>query len=95
MELSKSLVEVEEVLRYLVEDERRKIPREVFEFINKNKDKEYEWYIDKSKKLQEQSLSDEAVAILAYINMEYLLNSKQKRLMKEFYELYDRMNSNN
>ena len=95
MELSKSLVEVDEVLKYLVEDERRKIPREVFEFINKNKDKEYEWYIDKSKKLQEQSLSDEAVAILAYINMEYLLNSKQKRLMKEFYELYDRMNSNN
>ena len=43
MELSKSLVEVEEVLKYLVEDEKRKIPREVFDFINKNKDNIYEW----------------------------------------------------
>jgi len=95
MELSKSLVQVEEVLKYLVEDEKRKIPREVFEFINKNKDKEYEWNIDKSKKLQEQNLSDEAIAILAYINMKYLLNNEQKELMEKFYELYDKMNDNN
>ena len=95
MELSKSLVQVEEVLKYLVEDEKRKIPREVFEFINKNKDKEYEWKIDKSKKLQEQNLSDEAIAILAYINMKYLLNNAQKELMEKFYELYDKMNDNN
>lgn len=95
MELSKSLVEVEEVLKYLVEDEKRKIPREVFDFINKNKDNIYEWKIDKSKKLQEQNLSDEAVAILAYINMKYLLNSEQKELMEQFYELYDIMNNNN
>lgn len=93
MELSKSLVEVEEVLKYLVEDEKRKIPKEVFDFINKNKDSTYEWKIDKSKKLQDQNLSDETVAILAYINMKYLLNTKQKELMEQFYELYDKMNN--
>ena len=93
MDLSKSLVEVEEVLKYLVEDEKRKIPREVFDFITKNKDNTYQWKIDKSKKLQEQNLSDEAVAILAYINMKYLLNNEQKELMEKFYELYDKMNN--
>ena len=95
MELSKGLVEVEEVLKYLVEDERRKIPKEVFDFIAKNKDNTYQWKIDKSKKLQDQNLSDEAAAILAYINMKYLLNSAQKELMEKFYELYDKMNNNN
>lgn len=93
MELSKSLVEVEEVLKYLVEDEKRKIPKEVFDFINQNKDSTYEWKIDKSKKLQDQNLSDETAAILAYINMKYLLNTKQKELMEHFYELHDKMNN--
>lgn len=93
MKLSKSLVEVEEVLKYLVENEKRKIPNDIFDFINKNKDPKYEWHIDKKKKLQDQNLSDEAIAILAYINMKYLLNNEQKELMAQFYELYDKLNN--
>ncbi len=87
MDLAKSLVEVWEVLKYLVQNERKKIPKEIFEFIDKNKDKEYTWEIDKTKKLEEQNLSDEALAILAYINTEYLLNPDQKKLMQKFYDL--------
>lgn len=90
MELGKRLVEVEEVLKYLVEDERRKIPEEIFKFIAKNKDKEYTWEIDKTKKLQEQDLPDATLAILAYISTKYLFTEEQRKLMEQFYELNDR-----
>ena len=41
MDFAKRLVEVEEVLKYLSEEEREKIPNSVFEYIEKNKDKYY------------------------------------------------------
>ena len=53
MNFEKALVEVEEILKYLVDYERQKIPNEVFEFITKNKDKNYNWELDKTKKLNE------------------------------------------
>lgn len=91
MDLGKRLVEVEEVLKYLSEEEKKKIPNKVFEFINKNKAKDYKWQIDKSKSLSEQELSDDTYAILAYISMEYLYNDEQKKLMKQIYDLNDRI----
>ena len=57
MDINKALVEVQEVLKYLVEDEKIKIPEEMWDFIEKNKDNQYIWNIDKSKKLQEQNMS--------------------------------------
>lgn len=89
MELAKRLVEVEEILKYLTKEEKNKIPNNVFEFIQKNKDKEYKWEIDKSKALVEQEVSEDTFAILAYISMEYLFNAEQKKLMKQFYDLND------
>ena len=37
MDFAKRLVEVEEVLKYLSEEDRGKIPNSVFEYIEKNK----------------------------------------------------------
>jgi len=91
MDFAKRLVEVEEVLKYLSEEDRGKIPNSVFEYIEKNKDKYYKWEIDKSKSLAEQELSEDTFAILAYISMEYLFNDEQKKLMKQFYELNDKI----
>jgi hypothetical protein len=94
MDFAKRLVEVEEVLKYLSEEDRGKIPNSVFEYIEKNKDKYYKWEIDKSKSLAEQELSEDTFAILAYISMEYLFNDEQKKLMKQFYELNDKTKYN-
>ena len=91
MDLGKRLVEVEEVLKYLTKEDKNKIPNKVFEFIQKNKDKEYKWEIDKSKALAQQELSEDTFAILAYISMEYLFNAEQKELMKQFYDLNDKI----
>lgn len=90
MNFAKALVEVDEVLKYLVDYERKKIPNEVFEFITKNKDKNYKWKLDKSKKLNEQNLMEETLGILAYINMKYLLTNEQSRLMEKFYKMNDK-----
>ena len=75
---SRFLVEVEEILRHLDRENYNKIPNEILEYININKDKKYIWRYDNSKKLKEQDVCDETIAILSYINMEYLLNDEQK-----------------
>lgn len=90
MNLGRCLVEVEEVLRYLKEEDRQKIPKDIWEFILRNKDKKYKWEIDKSKPLKEQKLSTETLAILAYINTEFLLDDEKKELMKKIYFLNDK-----
>ena len=79
---SKSLVEVEEILNYLSIEDYKKIPEKVFEILNKNKDPNYIWKYDESKRLNEQNLSNDTIAILSYINLEYLLNDKQKLFME-------------
>jgi len=90
MNFAKALVEVDEILKYLVDYERKKIPNEVFEFIAKNKDQNYKWELDKNKKFNEQNLMEETLGILAYINMKYLLTNEQSRLMEKFYKMNDK-----
>src|SRR5699024_2605968 len=77
--------EVYEILRYLSKDNFNKIPKEIIEYINENRNKEYVWNIDKNKKLYEQDLDENTIAILAYINMEYLVNKEQKQYLKKLY----------
>lgn len=78
-EINKRLVEVDEVLGYLNTKELEKIPKEIRQMIKSNKDKNYIWKYDKSKKLKEQNLSRDTFAFLSYLNLEYLLNEEQKK----------------
>lgn len=87
--LKKALVEVYEVLIRLDAEEYNKIPEEVFETIEKNKDNTYEWEYDDTKKLQFQNISEYALGILANINQDYLLNKEQKELMQQYYIMND------
>lgn len=90
MEYSKVLVEVYEVLQYLSEDELAKIPEDIMTEIRKNKDRHYKWEYDKTKPLKHQKLSRDAIILLSYLNMEYLLNKEQKELMQQIHEFNDR-----
>ncbi len=40
------------------------------------------WKYDESKALNEQNLDRKTIVILSYLNMEYLLNTKQKEFIK-------------
>lgn len=83
VDLNKRLVEVETILGTLDNTYKNKIPKEIWEYIKQHKDNDYIFYYDKEKSLMNQTLNIDTVAILTYINMEYLLNKKQKQHIKQ------------
>lgn len=87
MEYSKCLVQVDEILNYLNPEELKKIPENVRKTIKDIKDKNYEWKYDEGKKLEEQNLNRKSIAILSYLNMEYLLNDEQRKLMEQIHRV--------
>ena len=86
IELSKRLTEVDEILKYLPKESFNKIPLNILEYINKNKDNNYIWKFDEEKKLYEQNLNNDTIAILSYINAEYLVNPEQKKFLYNLYK---------
>ena len=87
MEYKKCLVQLDEVLNYLSIENIEKIPLEIRNSIKQQKDKEYNWKYDKSKALKEQELDRITVALLSYLNMEYLLNPEQKEYMETIHKI--------
>lgn len=85
-EYSKRLVEVDEVLNHLTINEYSKIPFDIIKIIKENKDTEYKWSFNENKRITEQNLNRDTIAILSYINMEYLLNQEQREFMKKVHE---------
>ena len=89
MEYTKCLVELDEVLNYLSIEDLEKIPIEIRNSIKEQKDKEYIWKYDETKKLIEQKLDRKTIAMLSYLNMEYLLNDEQKQFMDNLHRIND------
>lgn len=83
VEENKRLVEVEYILRKLDADYINKIPKEIWDYIEKNKDKDYLFNYDENKNLNEQNLSIDTISILTYINIKYLLDEQHKKEMLE------------
>lgn len=82
-DLNKRLVEVETILKKLDENYINKIPTEIWDFIEKNKDDKYTFFYDDNIELSNQNLNIDTIAILSYINMEYLLDEKSKKEVEE------------
>ena len=80
-ELSQRLVEVECVLNKMNEQKIKKIPQEVWEFLNKNKDINYNFKYDDSKSITENNLHIDTISLLTYINMNFLLDAEAKKEM--------------
>ena len=85
VDANKRLVEVNEILLQLSKKEFIKIPKEIIFSIRNKMDKDYVWKYDQNKELAEQGLPEDTIAILSYINLEYLLNKEQKDFMNEIY----------
>ena len=86
MEYAKCLVELDGVLYNLSDEDLNKIPEDIRDSIKEQKDKTYKWKYDKSKTLKEQKIDRKTIAMLSYLNMEYLLNEEQKELMEKFHK---------
>lgn len=87
VDYNKRLAEVDVLLNYLSEADYEKIPKEIINAIKDNKDKNHIWEYDESKELKDQKLSRDTIALLSYINMEYLLNKEQKEYMEKIHEI--------
>ena len=92
LEYEKCLVELNEILKHLKDEDVEKIPYEIRKSIEKEKDNKYNWSYDESKSLDEQNINRKTIAMLSYLNMEYLLNKEQKKLMEEFHRSNEKMN---
>ena len=50
-EYAKRLAEVDEIIKYLPDQYRKRIPKELMEMIKQNKDNSYNWTFNNKKKL--------------------------------------------
>lgn len=70
--------EVYTILQQLNEEEYNKIPPEIIEAIENNRNVEYEYYLDEDVELKEQSMLPQTKAILFNIFRDYLSTPEQK-----------------
>lgn len=87
MEYAKCLVELNEILGHLEKEYLDKIPQDVRNGITEKMDKHYNWKYDESKELNEQNIDRKTIAMLSYLNMEYLLDDEQRKLMEEIHKV--------
>ena len=87
MEYAKCLVELDEILGHLEKEYLDKIPQDVRNGITEKMDKHYNWKYDESKELNEQNIDRKTIAMLSYLNMEYLLDDEQRKLMEEIHKV--------
>ena len=81
--------EVVEILKYVPDEDVKKIPKEKLEFYKNNMDGEYNYKLDMTKKIEEQEMLDITKAILANIFRDYWATPEQKERIeaKEKYDL--------
>ena len=88
-EYAMAYTEVIEILKYVPDEDVKKIPEEKLEFYKTNMDKEYSYKLDMTKEFEEQEMSDVTKAILANIFRDYWATPHQRERIeaKEKYDL--------
>ena len=88
-EYSKAYTEVIEILKYVPDEDIKKIPKEELNFYKNNMDNDYNYKLDMTKEFEEQKMLDITKAILANIFRDYWATPHQKEIIeaKEKYDL--------
>ena len=77
--------EVMQVLKYFDSNLVMKIPVELLEYFKEHQKKDLIVNIDKEDIFNKNNISKDALALLAYIDMEYWANEEEKRELKKVY----------
>ncbi len=85
--MRKALVEVSEILLKMNDEEYAKIPFDVLDYIECNKDKSYVWKYNDNLIFEEQKLSEYTLEVLAYLCMEYILEGDEQVVAKEWFKM--------
>lgn len=78
-EYSKALVEVLEIINYLDDEDKAKIPDEIIKFYEENKSTEYLFNINPDEDITKQKLMNKTREILAGIYIDYLCENKEEK----------------
>ena len=81
---AKEYTEVVVVLKELSQDDFNKIPRNIIDFLNAKRDKNYNFNININAPLEGQNISEQARMILAILFRDYLATDKQKEKIMNF-----------
>ena len=77
--------EVMQVLKYFDRELVMRIPIELLEYFKEHRKKDFIVNIDKEDIFNKNNISEEALALLAYIDMEYWADETEKRELKKRY----------
>ena len=83
----KRFTEVVEILRFFPVEELDKIPDKIFEYLHENKDKNYQFKFDTSKKIYEQNIEPDTLSLLLYICKEYIYNGQQNDFLNRLEQI--------
>lgn len=88
-EYAMAYTEVVEILKYVPDEDVKKIPEEKLEFYKNNIDNEYNYKLDMTKEFEQQEMSEITKAILANIFRDYWATQYQKERIeaKEKFDL--------
>jgi hypothetical protein len=88
IEYANAYSEVLEILRYVSIDDYNKIPKKQIEFFEKNSNKDYNFFYNPYKTLDEQNVSKRTKAIIAIIFKDYWATDiqKEKIIAKQNYD---------
>ena len=78
-----AFVEVLEIVNYFPKEEYVKIPAEKIEYMEKNKDTDFNFKIDPLKKLSEQNISKEGNAIIVKLYKDYFADTEEVKKINE------------
>lgn len=95
-DIKKSITDVIDILNHTDKDLVDKIPNAFLEFLNKNKDKDYQSNINYNDEKWTENLNEQTKAILALIYIDYLVDKEEReRLIKEEQEELTRIEEEN
>lgn len=82
----RTYTEICEIFRYISKEELNKIPSDIIEYYEKNKDETYEFKYDSSKTLIEQNVSRNTSALIIYLFNTYFATSDEKEKINNILE---------
>lgn len=80
---SRAYVEVLEIIKHMGKEYQEKIPQNLLQLFENNKDKNYQYIIDNTKNIKEHKLLDETLGLLSIIELKYWATDEEKQLLNK------------
>lgn len=86
--------EILEILKYLPEEDYKKIPKDEIDFFNQNNDKNYNFKFNEALTFEEQSILPETQSIIVKLYRDYFCTNEQKIALDRILQINNEINKN-